>query len=1788
VTRARGHTRTKDRTARGLLAVAALAGLLAFAGAAGAKPKPAPAGSLYYQLPPALRHWLGPQGRPGTATAMRVYRSRIVVGLAGGRTEVLRAAPGESQAHALARVREQAGVRFAEPDYVAHIADLAPPNDPRFGDQWGLGQVHALAGWQIYPGGYGVPLGTSPPIAILDTGVDGLHEDLAGGKVLSASGADCIASTTCKPLAGDATDLNGHGTYVAGIAGATAQNSLGGLGVAYASKLIPVKVCDDGGNCPVSQVALGIRWAADHGAKVVNLSLALAATSAPTVLCSAVTYAIGKGAVVVAAAGNAPGLDDMTTPFPYVAYPAGCPGAIGVGAVAPTNPPPPPGSGHEWPYGHPAWSNSGFPSVFVSAPGGGDYDGVAGDGVLSTLPLADGGPYGTMPQSTTGTSAASPFVSGIAALLLGQADTRTPADVRRVLAETAVKVGRDIPNGNGAPYGSVTGLANPFNACADCTWHPFYGYGEADVSAALTGVTPTLASVSPASAPIGGTLTLTGQDLSIVDTVGFAGGATAPVSAPPTSTKVTVKVPADAKSGALTVTTSTGLTSAPAGLVKIAPLISKLDPLAARVGETVTITGTTLDDSTNVLLHGLAMPVVTQTATQIVATVPEGATSGQITVKTFGGTATSAATFGVKPTVSSLTPNTGVAGTSVVIGGKTLVGVKSVQFTGPNGTLVSATPKTVSGSLTAAVPAGAISGPVTVANAGGASPSDVDFTVVPRATAIAPAAGFVGAAVTVTGTGFDSRAGHLTHVKVNGVELAGATVVSPLKITGSIAPGSTSGGVTATDGATGAPPFKVTPRIDQPGAAVQAGDDVTLTGTNLDDPGATLKLSSTSAVLPLTPVDSQHVKFTVPDAVSGKLTFSTQSGSSPAVNLLIVPTIDSISGGPFTAGSSITFTGATYSGTNAVLFTGLGGPVSSAFKIATNGKSVTATVPPTAVTGVVNVRNAGGPTPTDDPVAIVPKSVTISPSSGPVGTPVTITGTNFDGVATATVGGAPLTGVQHLSAMQLRGTIGAGAKTSGGSAIVTTAGGDSPAGPGFRVTPNVVQWPIPAAPVQVGDTIDVLGTNLRNDDGSDPVVTVGTTPADVQPGSTATDLKVTVPDTVSGKVSVSINSGTAAATFLTPSSLLIRPTVGSPFAPDHGASGQVVTIPGKTFASVKSVAFNGVIAPFTFTGGVLKATVPAASTTGKVTVTTASGSDTSAQDFVVDPKIATFSPASGPVGTLVTITGSGFGPGVKATFTGSADASPETGSFVTVLRVKVPAGAKSGPITVSSPPSTVTPQTGNFNVPPSVTSFDPGDLPAHGGSTVHVHGFNLDEVTSTGAKLGSLTVTLAHVTPTTADFVVPDTAVTAPLTLTSAAGTAVSAPLPVVAVVDPGPQSGQAGDKLTFTGKFAGITSVAFTGAGGADTVPAVFSVEPTQLKATIPAAALTGAVAIHTAGGAVSSGVVTVSPTVTSFSPLSAVAGSSTTITIKGTGFDPAATVAFGTSPGVNTHWDSATQMRAQVPNGATNGSVKVANPGGQVGLKSGFTVSFSVTGLSATLLPTDDVLTVNGVGFATSGMKVTFPGSAPVAAQSSTATSLKVKVPATAAGPDQLTVTKGTTSTKSVDQFARYWIAPTSGPTGTTVTVHGSGFSALSDVTFDGHEVPFSLGGPSPATVLTLVVPNGATSGLVAVGPVGLQFDVTLSVTGLDHSSGVAGDPVVISGVGFEDGATVSFGGTPATSVQVDSDTQITATVPDGASSGLVSVTTSTGTAQSAEVFEIDGGTAPGADDSPQFAGA
>jgi serine protease len=177
---------------------------------------------------------------------------------------------------------------------------------------------------------------------VVDTGVSAAHPDLTG-RVRTDLGATCLDLTPC--VSGPATDDNGHGTHVAGIAGAATNNGIGVAGVAFSSPIIPVKVLDSTGSGYDSDVADGIVWAAQQGARVINLSLGGAYSQTD---CGAVATAVSMGALVVAAAGNS----SSSTP----SAPAACPGVVGVAATDEFDLPA-------------SFSNYGWPNVFVSAPG---------------------------------------------------------------------------------------------------------------------------------------------------------------------------------------------------------------------------------------------------------------------------------------------------------------------------------------------------------------------------------------------------------------------------------------------------------------------------------------------------------------------------------------------------------------------------------------------------------------------------------------------------------------------------------------------------------------------------------------------------------------------------------------------------------------------------------------------------------------------------------------------------------------------------------------------------------------------------------------------------------------------------------------------------------------------------------------------------------------------------------------------------------------------------------------------------------------------------------------------------------------------------------------------------------------------------------------------------------------------------------------------------------------------------------------------------------------------------
>ena len=256
-----------------------------------------------------------------------------------------------------------------------------------------LTTIGAPAGWDITTGS------PSVVVAVLDGVVDASHPDLAG-KVTSGPS---YVSGGCT----DATDVEAsHATAVAGIVGADTDNALGIASLGWQTKVLAIAVLDECGIGTASEVAAGLHYAADHGARVINLSLA--GKSHP-VLAEAVEYAQSKGALIVAAAGNA----GKTTEV----FPAAYAGVVAVGSTSPD------GTKVS------TFSNGG-PWVDIEAPG---------ESIVSTSTLTGG--Y----ASYNGTSFASPMVSAAAALILARHGEFTPDDVAGRLTRTV----RTLPGTNG-------------------------------------------------------------------------------------------------------------------------------------------------------------------------------------------------------------------------------------------------------------------------------------------------------------------------------------------------------------------------------------------------------------------------------------------------------------------------------------------------------------------------------------------------------------------------------------------------------------------------------------------------------------------------------------------------------------------------------------------------------------------------------------------------------------------------------------------------------------------------------------------------------------------------------------------------------------------------------------------------------------------------------------------------------------------------------------------------------------------------------------------------------------------------------------------------------------------------------------------------------------------------------------------------------------------------------------------------------------------------------------------
>ncbi len=333
----------------------------------------------------------------------------------------------------------EANVKYARPNYVCRAFFI--PNDEYYSYQWNFDLIDMEQAWDVESGDPGVV------VAILDTGVAYenyrrlwkryyLAPDLGGTNFVA--GYDFIEGDS------HPNDDEGHGTHVTGTIAQTTNNSIGVAGVAFNCSIMPVKVLDSTGAGTSSSLADGILYAANNGAKVINMSLGFPPDIVPEdipVVTEAVQYAYSKGCVLVGSSGNE-GVDT-------VSLPAGYPGVIAVGAVH---------SGDA----RADYSQYG-PQLELVAPGGDEED-RDGDGYIDGVLQQS---FGNNTRDWgywfyTGTSCAAPHVSGLAALLLSQNPALGNEEVRELMCGTAVDLG---PAGRDDEY----------------------GYGRIDAYAALTG-----------------------------------------------------------------------------------------------------------------------------------------------------------------------------------------------------------------------------------------------------------------------------------------------------------------------------------------------------------------------------------------------------------------------------------------------------------------------------------------------------------------------------------------------------------------------------------------------------------------------------------------------------------------------------------------------------------------------------------------------------------------------------------------------------------------------------------------------------------------------------------------------------------------------------------------------------------------------------------------------------------------------------------------------------------------------------------------------------------------------------------------------------------------------------------------------------------------------------------------------------------------------------------------------------------------------------------------------------
>jgi large repetitive protein len=913
----------------------------------------------------------------------------------------------------------------------------------------------------------------------------------------------------------------------------------------------------------------------------------------------------------------------------------------------------------------------------------------------------------------------------------------------------------------------------------------------------------------------GGGAASSAVDPSVTDGVAFGSGASGGVSTDSVTSRANTSCPMD------------GDASIPSGCpgyvslvygVSVQPTVTSVSPTYGPVGggNHVTVQGTNLSDTSQVLFNGVPSPDITvQSSTSIDAVAPSGTGRVDVTVETPEGDSaiTSADVYRYQPSpiVSGIQPDHGplAGGTSVLIDGSDFTGTSGVSFgSQPATSFAVDNPQ----QITATAPAGSGTVDVTVTTGEGTSSTSLydqfTYVPVPTVTGVQPGAGSTGgySSVTVTGTDFTDASGgfYATGVFFGGVRSLITSIVSPTEMVATapiqgpgtvdvtVATSSGASPVSAADRFTYVSPPTVTGLTPSSGAAA-GGTTVAVDGTGFT--GATAvsfgAIPATFSVVSDTRITAQAP----PGSGTVDVTVTSTGGASPSVSAdqftyhppPVPPVVTGIqpASGPEAGGTGVTITGSGLTGAIGVDFGGV--PARSV--VVVSDTQVTATAP--AGTGTIDVtvttpvgRSASSAS--DRFTYLAPPHVTgVAPASGPTtGTAITIDGTDLAAGDTVYVGGVAATGVS-LAGGQLHATT-PGAAPGTADVTVVGPGGTSPTGPADRFTylaaPVITGVTPDQGPEAGGATVQLTGTAFTDVQSVQfgtvaatgfTVVNAGLIVATAPPGTGSVDVTVTTPGGTSPP-------GSADQYTYEPPPVVTG--VQPPSGPDIG--GTSVDVTGTALHNATAVAFGGSPAVFSVLSGTdLRVTVPPGTGTVDVTVTTPGGtSATSGADqyqYLPVPTVATVAPATGLAagGGQVTVTGTGFTGFTWVSF-GGRTATGVSVSSSTSLTATVPGGSGTVDVSVLTVGGYSVPSPGDrytYIPVPAVQLVRPADGPVAGGTSVTVDGTGFTGASA--VEFGTVAVTsFTVVSPDVISATAPPGTGTVDVTVVTPGGTSPAVP----------------------------------------------------------------------------------------------------------------------------------------------------------------------------------------------------------------------------------------------------------------------------------------------------------------------------------------------------------------------------------------------------------------------------